>query len=113
MEAGDFAEELPLGAVVGEDHVLAVVADFLGDDASGAVGEVGVKGFEKGSTGGGGGGYDDAAGAHLEEHDGAVVTRQESEGGVGHGADEGKSAQDGEVKGPWREGKAAAAVAEE
>lgn len=54
VEGGEPAEKLPLWSVVGEGHVIAVVADMLGaDDFARAVGELEIKGCEEGVGGGG------------------------------------------------------------
>ncbi|THU68560.1 hypothetical protein C4D60_Mb08t05180 [Musa balbisiana] len=106
VEAAELAEELPLGAVVGEHHVLAVIGDVHGADDVRAVGELRIVDLEEGAGSAGVRCHDAAAASHLEVHNGAVALGQAGEAGVRLEADEGQSAEDRVASGAGREGEA-------
>lgn len=101
MGGGETAEELPEGAVVAEDEVLAAVGNVAGDDVEGAAGEGEVEGVEEGTGGGGGGGDDEAEGTKIDVHNGAMALGEGGEGGVGEAAEEGERAEDRPPTGAW------------
>lgn len=96
LQGHDPPQVPPVVPVRRPNQARVVVADVLAEEEAGAVGEDDVV-LGEAFLGGGGGGYDqDAAGAELEEEDGAVAVRDGGEGAVEGLPEEVEVAEDGE-----------------